>query len=587
MERRCLPSFLAPRGFDAGTYPNSVAVGDFNGDGIPDLAVADSGDPFAGGSGVSVLLGNRDGSFQAPRTFAAGNTPKSVAVGDFNGDGNLDFAVANASSFNVSVLLGNGDGSFQAPRTFAAGNMPKSVAVGDFNGDGNLDLAVVDQGDYLGRGQGASVLLGSGDGTFQAPRTFPAGPFPASVAVEDFNGDGNLDLAVTNAITPTGTVSVLLGNGDGSFQDPRTFAAGSYPQSVAVGDFNGDSVPDLAVANASGNNVSVFLGNGDGSFQAARNFAAGSDPQSLAVGDFNGDGIPDLAVANAGIFPYYTDGSVSMLLGNGNGSFRAARILTSGDRPESVAVGDFNDDGHLDLAVANYFSSNVSVLLGNGDGSFQAARNFAAGLGPHSVAVGDFNGDGLLDLAVVGYGLDCYIGCYGVDETVRVLLGNGDGTFQAARTFPAAGGPSSVAVGDFNGDGLPDLAVANASGNNVSVFLGNGDGSFQAARNFAAGTHPFSVAVGGFNGDGNLDLAVANASSFNVSVLLGNGDGSFQAARNFAAGSDPESVAVGEFNGDGIPDLAVANDVVPNGRVRTDNASLTLEGRSTATLLPL
>jgi hypothetical protein len=625
MEGRCLPSFLAPRAFDAGTYPNSVAVGDFNGDGIADLAVADSGDPFTGGSGVSVLLGNGDGSFQAPRTFAAGNTPKSVAVGDFNGDGKIDLAVANSLSDSVSVLLGNGDGTFQPARTFAAGNTPNSVAVGDFNGDGTLDLAVVDEGDYLGRSQGVSVLLGNGDGTFQAPRTFSAGPFPASVAVGDFNGDGNLDLAVTNAFASTGTVSVLLGNGDGTFHAARTFPTGSNPQSVVVGDFNGDGVPDLAVADKGiqsyvDSGVSVLLGNGDGSFQAPRIFPAGSDPQSLAVGDFNGDGIPDLAVANEGMPPYYPDGSVSVLLGNGDGSFRAARTFTSGARPESVAVGDFNEDGHLDLAVANFTSSNVSVLLGNGDGSFpaapsyaarpnpdsvavgdfngdgildlavadygnqfgggvvsvllgngdgsfQAARTFAAGLGPRSLAVGDFNGDGLLDLAVVGYGLQCYFGCYGVDETVRVLLGNGDGTFQPARSFPVAGGPNSVAVGDFNGDGTPDLAVANASSNSVSVLLGNGDGSFQAARTFAAGNHPFSVTVGDFNGDGTPDLAVANASSNNVSVFLGNGDGTFQAARNFAAGSMPESVAVGDFNGDGITDLAVANNVVPNGRV--------------------
>ena len=296
------------------------------------------------------------------------------------------------------------------------------------------------------------------------------------------------------------------------------------------------------------------MGNGDGTFQAAVNYAAGSGPHSVAVGDFNGDGKPDLVVANYG-------GSVSVLLGNGDGTFQAAANYAAGSAPYFVAVGDFNGDGKLDLAVANYVIGGVgtvSVLLGNGDGTFKAAVNYAtgSGTGPYWVGVGDFNGDGHPDLAVAAV------------SGLSVLLGNGDGTFKTAGNYAAGNAPYSVVVGDFNGDGNTDLVVANISANpgTVSVLLGKGDGTFQAPVKYTVGNTPRSVAVGDFNGDGKADLAVANLWD-GVSVLLGNGDGTFQAAVNYAAGAGPFSVAVGDFNGDGKPDLAVANQ---------DNGSVTI-----------
>jgi hypothetical protein len=218
--------------------------------------------------------------FLAPLAFDAGAGPSSVAVGDFNGDGHLDLAVANTDG--LSVLLGKGHGSFQTAQSCSARG--GSLAVADMNGDGKLDLVT----------SGGSLLLGNGDGTFQAARTFPVGIGPFSVAVGDFNGDGHLDLAVANS--GSGTVSVLLGNGDGSFQTARTFSAGSFPQSVAVGDFDGDGHLDLAVANFGfpeagvPGTVSVLLGNGDGTFQPAGNFPAGGGPRSVAVGDYHSSG---------------------------------------------------------------------------------------------------------------------------------------------------------------------------------------------------------------------------------------------------------------------------------------------------------
>jgi hypothetical protein len=549
-------TFQAAQSYDAGSNPQSVVVGDFNRDGHADLAVAN--DIFGAGT-VTILLGNGDGTFQAAHSYDAGFRPWSVAVADFNGDGLQDLAVAsNVIPGTVSILLGNGDGTFQVAQDYAVGLLPQSVAVGDFNGDGHLDLVVANA--YSGT---VSVLLGNGDGTFQAAQSYTVGG-SASVAVGDFNGDGRLDVAVAGG----SAVSILLGNGDGTFQDAQSYAAGFGPQSVAVGDFNRDGHPDLAVANGGGDpipvgTVSILLGKGNGAFQAAQSYVVGSYPFSVAVGDFNGDGIPDLAIASQGTV--VNTGTVSVLLGNGDGTFRLAGTFDAGSGPNSIAVADFNGDGRQDIVTTNFYESvvrgvvniiesDVRVFLGNGDGTFQAAEVFTVGLGPVSVAVGDFDGDGILDLALANGG-----GYLQPGSTVSILLGNGDGTFKDAHNYDAGPSPRFVAVGDFNRDGIADLVVANISSNSVSVLLGNGDGTFAAPQSYAVGSNPDSVAVGDFNGDGILDLAVANGGSATVSILLGNGDGTFKDAQSYAVDSSPQSVAIGDFNRDGVPDLAVAS----------------------------
>jgi hypothetical protein len=250
------------------------------------------------------------------------------------------------------------------------------------------------------------------------------------------------------------------------------------------------------------------LGNGDGTFQAAVEYPASGPLYSVAVADFNHDGIPDLALANGG------SNSVSVLLGNGDGTFRAAVDYPAGALPTSVAVGDFDHDGIPDLVVTNNVTAGtVNVLLGNGDGSFQAAVNYKAANSHVSVAVADLNGDGFPDLAVANQA-----------GQANVLLGNGDGTFQGAVSYKAGSGTVAVAVADVNGDGIPDLVAANAGdldkgqGGNVAVLLGKGDGTFQAAQGYAAAVAPRAMAVGDSNGDGKLDLAVANNGGNNVSA---------------------------------------------------------------------
>jgi hypothetical protein len=380
-------------------------------------------------------------------------------------------------------------------------------------------------------------MLSQGSGIFQAAPTYSAGISPGPVAVGDFDGDGIADVVITNVGGPLppvgvnvsqGTVSILLGNGDGTFRAKVDYAVGLAPLDMALGDFNRDGFLDLVVVNGGGN-LSVLLGNGDGTFRAAVDYPAGPIPEGVTVGDFNGDGIPDLAVANTGNqADGSAPGSVSIMLGNGDGTFQAGVDYASGgDGAAAIAVADFNHDGIPDLVVANSGSlnnhgqgGNVSVMLGNGDGSFQPAVNYTAGLSPFALTVADFNGDGIVDLAIA----------YLLSTDVSVLLGNGDGTFRVAGGYnvgPSAGGPSSVVAKDFNGDGILDLAVSFGGG--VRVLLGNGDGTFQSSpisylAGGAYGAHFVpSLDVGDFNGDGLPDLAVANSDSRNVSILINDG----------------------------------------------------------------
>jgi hypothetical protein len=335
--------------------------------------------------------------------------------------------------------------------------------------------------------------------------------------------------------------------GQAKFAPAHNYGVGDGPQSGISADFNGDGKLDLAIPNANSNNVSVLLGNGDGTFQAAQNFPVGGGPISVTSADFNDDGKLDLAVAHA------NPNNVSVLLGNGDGTFQAAQNVdvAAGSGVGSVTSTDFNDDGESDLAiVTNSFSSSgdVSVLLGNGDGTFGAPQPFGVGSGPRTVISADFNTRGGMDLAVANNGSD----------DVSVLLGNGRGGFGAPQNFPAGGGPSGITSADFDANGEPDLAVANAHSDDVSVLLDHGDVNFDT-QNFGAGDLPVSVTSADFDGDGKLDLAVANANSNNVSVLLGKGDGIFEAAQNFTVGDVPVFVTAGDFNGDGRADLAVAN----------------------------
>jgi hypothetical protein len=479
--------------------------------------------------------------------------PGPIITGDFNGDGHLDLAVAGSG---VSVLLGNGDGTFQPGHTVSAGTY-FYLAAGDFNGDGRADLAVTNV--YPA---GVSVRLGNGDGTFQTPVENPVGSQPDCIVAGDFTGNGRSDLAVGSSSTKT--VSILLGNGDGTFQPQVTYALGGGLRRLALvaGDFNGDGRTDLAVSD--GNGIEMLLGNGDGTFQPARTVAPGVSGLMVA-GDFAGDGHLDLAVAGtsedaAGNFTFQ---GVWVLLGNGDGTFQPPVNHAVGFGPLAMVAGYFTGDGHIGLAVAgsNYDPATgnttyeLSMLLGNGDGTFQPPVASALDTFPEGMAAGDFNGDGHTDLAVVSPGT------YGYGGTVSVLLGNGDGTFQPPVRYVNAVGfsPYSIVAGEFTGDGHLDLAVSDmdpSSAGVASVLLGNGDGTFQPQVAYTLGQFPMAIVPCDLAGDGHTDLAVANGGDSTVSVLLGNGDGTFSDPGQVAISAHASPV-VADVNGDGTPDVLV------------------------------
>ena len=616
-----LPEFGLDAIFDAtpayasgGVQASSSAMGDLNGDGLADLVIANqcTSNASCGGS-VGVLLSNGDGTFQAPVSYSTiGADASSVALADVNGDGHLDILVANqcvsasnCNSSGVVVLLGNGDGTFQPGVSYGvAGSNAYSIAAADLNGDGKLDIVAAQQCSSSSNCNAGSVavLLGNGDGTFQSSVAYNSGGLYAfGVAVADLNGDGHSDLVVSNYCLSNsnctyGTVDVLLGNGDGTFQSGVSYNSGGYYSiAVTIADLNGDGKADLIVASLCDNNsscdlgsVGVLLGNGDGTFQAASSYSAGGrSAYSAAVADVNGDGKLDVVVGDQ--CDYSSDcgnGVVAVLLGNGDGTLQVPSTTynSGGMNLSSVLVKDINGDSKPDILATNGCADNscsngsVGVLFGNGNGTFQAPISYnPGGSGSFSMAMADVNGDGKLDLLVAN---TCLTNSNCNNGTVGVLFGNGDGTFLPPVAYGTGGSDTfSVALADVNGDGKPDLLVANACNNSsscnngsVGVLLGNGDGTYQTATAYSSGgLYADAVAVGDINGDGNPDLVVTNECNGNsctngtYGILLGNGDGTFQAAVSYNSGGvTATSVALADVNGDGKLDLLLTNQCSDN-----------------------
>ncbi len=587
-------SFDVPVNYPAGTSARIIAKGDFNHDGFGDLAVSDGTTAT-----VSVLLGNGDGTFRAAVSYPVPAVASGLAVADLNRDGRQDLLVmssAVATSFTVllgkgdgtfgpgstsvvdahrsgsilqmadlnrdgkwdavfvspgwvSVLLGHGDGTFARAEhyTISSGTQPAGLSVADFNGDGVLDLAEVDSQ------EAGSMLLGNGDGTFQ-PQFYFYGPVNSDYSCSaDFNGDGKQDLAVVSYYSQE--VMILAGNGDGTFHslsttpiDPQCCTLEPVPMIVA--DVNGGHRADILVTNVNGNTGSITLlkGLGDGSFEKENNINLHQNLGSqLVATDVNSDGKMDFVVTNGN--------QMLALLGTGTGTFEPplASPFTGSIYSYSsngFVVGRVNADANRDVVFSDGSNNTIDFLFGNGRGYFGAQTNLSFPDSPGNVYRADFNGDGILDLVLTGF-------------TNYILLGKGHATFSAPMPLNSPG--SVIAVADFNGDGRPDLLLEQSGdfiATSLEVMLGNGDGTFQSAVATNVSNYISIVAAGDLNRDGKADLVLTYQASNPVgtppAVLLSNGDGTFGSPLPFSLPDETVvQVQIADMNRDGNPDLAV------------------------------
>jgi hypothetical protein len=636
-------TFGPPQTVDENTDPVSVAVADVDGDGNPDLVVANLGTYNKTNHrfeypGIQVFMGNRYGTFGSSQTFYAGPNPSSVAVADVNGDGKPDLVVANSvwkvpstgkyeGNGSISVLIGKGHGSFGPLQPFDKNTDPVSVAVADVNGDGKPDLVVANLGTYNKTNHrfeypGIQVFLGKGDGTFYQPqKTLDPGFHPYSVGVADVNGDGKPDILTYgyNSHFIGTLISVVLGKGNGTFQAQRVSQAfavrfkGASPgvESVAIADINGDGKPDIVDIGESSGEVGLQIGNGDGTFQPlqlSQSFSTATQFSGVVVADLNGDRKPDIITIVGG-----SRFNISSLQGNGDGTFQSPQITSPKKAPpdsNSIAVVDINGDGKPDLIygktvflgngdgtfnpnfkylpafgyladvngdglpdieslpdiiTSSYdkskHSTTLSVLLNNGALNFGTARKIASlAYDARVVAVTDVNGDRKPDIVTESY--EKYN--TGSPRILNVLLGKGDGYFQPAGPITNIGYSQVLSVTDVNGDRKPDIVTASLekrgqSSTSVSVRLGNGHGTFGPA--LASPSLKFYV-NGAFvvdvNGDGKPDIVTGRgtaASSNDIQELLGKGNGTFQAPKLIRKDDYPTVDAVTDINGDGRADL--------------------------------
>jgi hypothetical protein len=553
---------------------------------------------------VSAQTPNCTATYDATSDVSVGDDPRSFAIGDFNGDGNQDFATANLADANVSIRLGNGTGGFTYATDVSVGYAPGSIATGDFNGDGIQDFATAN---YYAN---VSIRLGDGTGGFTSATNVSVGNAPNSIAIGDFNGDGKQDFAIANS--SDNNVSIRLGDGTGGFTSATDVSVGDRPYSIAIGDFNGDGKQDFATANVNSNNVSIRLGDGTGGFTSATDVSVGDGPNSIATGDFNGDGMQDFATANK------NDDNVSIRLGDGIGGFTNVSDVSVGDYPISIAIGDFNGDGMQDFATANGSGANVSIRLGDGTGVFTSATDVTVGSYPYSIAIGDFNGDGMQDFAIPNSGDDNVSirlwEAVSITGATAVCAGssiNLTGSFTPASVDPWVSSNPAVATVSSTGEvtgvsgGSTVITYTTDSGCSADVTVTVGSLGNYPSTSVIAGQNttvtPSAAPTGattlnafadaGFKGVLTADPTTgvvtitdamqAGIYTVTVTAPFGCGTNSFiltvtnpdctatyDAATDVSLlggflGNGPQSIAIGDFNGDGIQDFATAN--------RTDN----------------
>jgi hypothetical protein len=584
------------------SIPYAVAIADFNHDQRLDLAVANFGT-----NSVGIFLGAVNGTFRFQGTFSTRSSrPRYVATGDFNNDTLIDIAVVNYGTNDIGILLGDGSGNFASWRTFSTGfdSIPYSLAIADVNHDNESDIIVANYGTrnvglFLGYGNGffanqtiiyvdrnfqpysvtaadlnndtyidivvvssntsqIAVLLGSGSGSFSLSKEYSTGSnsSPRSAVIGDFNNDTKLDIAVNTY--STSSVILFLGRGNGLFSDLTTYytSVNSLPYAMTSSDFNNDTRLDIAAVNYDYNYVDVVLTYRNYSFLDQTTYGitgVNPSPKSIAVTDLNNDGRLDIIVAD------YVDSQISVFLGLNNNTFSSPISFSTGtdSGPCSFAIGDFNNDSRADIVVANNETNNAAVYLGNGDGSFsnQAISSFDGIPLPVSVDVGDLDKDGRLDFVVVSQQFGF----------VRIFFGDDDNQFsnQPILLIGLDSKPVWVRIADFNNDNCSDIAVINRLAGTVGLFIGSCNSNFQYVTVFSVGTGagPNAGAIGDLNGDGRMDIVVNIYYNRAFQVLLGNGNGTFISSATYSIDSlaRPSWSTIGDWNNDNLLDIVVSS----------------------------
>lgn len=550
------------------TLPTSVPLAgdaadlepiDVNGDGNLDL-VASLQLPGA----LQVLLGDGTGNFSSFSTLPFTSGARELTSGDLNGDGTTDVAVAHRSVGEVSIYLNDGVGNFSLTSAILGLDLPYDVETDDYNADGFLDLAI-------GVRDAVSVHFGNGLGDFSPSTLFPVATIPSGsfavfrLASGDINADGNADFIVS---FNDAMVSVLTGDGLGSFALYEEIDAGTTCREIAITDVDQDGRRDLLIVDFGTETVLEFRSTPTGFEPAAPRLATGPRPISVHLEDFDGDGAPEMVLSEL-----WSD-SLSIYPNDGAGGFGAEVIHPLVDYAGIVKTGDLNGDGNVDL-VAPHPSTGYSVLLGDGTGGFSAPLLTALpGTGVSSLVLADFDGNGILDLAMAQYT---------PVNVVSVLFGTGIGTFSPFDEFPIDR-PTALATEDFDGDGFQDLAISIRSSASVSIRLGNGDGTFSVGPSLALADStsiPTTMAVGDFDADGELDLAVSDSGTAgSVAFFAGMGGGDFNPVQNLATPMTPGRIASGDLSGDGILDVAVANREANNVTVLLGDEELPLQSQT-------
>jgi len=547
---------------------NSFVTGLFNGDSIPDVAIA----RYISGSGeVVVMLGNGDGSFAPQSSYGVGSF-ETINTADYNNDGKADL-LAWTSTATMQVLLGNGNGAFTVDTIYS---LPGSVAYHtgavskDFDNDGNVDLAVNSVNSGIIR-----VLMGTGTGRFTLPVTYTTTAYISALLSDDFNADSILDLFGTCA---SGTIVRLFGNGNGTFTTAPDIPVGANPIPLVTTDFNNDGFKDLITANAADTTISICYGSGNGSFGSTVTLTVGITPYALTSGDFDLDGNADFAIGCAagmievrlnrgsGLFERWgyesrsrqlttcdfnfdgildigaiDQGGVETLIGLGNGHFDCIPMLVTGKQPLAIAKGDFNSDGKTDLVSVNYGSNDITVFLDSIGNYFSLQKTTTVGNGPYDLATGDFNSDGKLDVVVANMS----------SNNIYILRGNNNGTFANPIIYGTGPTPTAIKAPDVNNDNKPDIAVTHSNG--TSIFVNSGSGNFSLSQTVLNTPSPDFA---DFDQDGKTDILTVGTGSV-MAVYPGTGSGTFSPSYSVNIAFAFRHLRALDVNGDSILDLAI------------------------------